>query len=140
MIDSNTGELVLDSGLRIPPFCEKAALLASSLGQGAVEQRKGPGWVDVQVPPQPIDGRNFIVVFHFHDGLLAGLLLMDDDPRYGTSFETADEAGRKAAHDAWLAETLGPPPYRYPWGDVGSTYDPRSASSDVHVLYRRQEP
>ena len=140
MIDKNTGELVLDTGLRIPPFCAKAAILASPLGQGAVEKSKGPGWTDVKVPPQKIDGRDFILIFHFHDDLLAGLHLMDDDPRYGTSFETADEPGRKAAHDAWLAETLGRPPYKYPWGEVGSTYDPRSESSEVYVLYRAQEP
>lgn len=140
MIDSNTGELVLDSGLRIPPFCEKAALLASPLGQGATEKSKGPGWIDVKVPPQRIDGRDVIVVFHFFEELLARLNLMDVDPRYGTSFETADEQGRKAAHDAWLAETLGRPPYEYAWGEVGSTYDPRSESSDVYVRYRRQQP
>jgi hypothetical protein len=139
MIDKNTGELVLDAGLRIPPFCAKEALLASPLGQGAVEKNKGPGWTDVKVPPQRIDGRDFLVIFHFHEGLLAGLHLMDDDPRYGTSFETADEAGRKVAHDAWLAETLGRPPYTYAWGEVGSTYDPRSDSSEVYVRYRDQE-
>jgi hypothetical protein len=140
MIDEKTGELVLESGERIPPFWPKEALMASPLGRGATERPKGQGWVDVRLPAVHTDGMTFCAIFHFHEGELAGMHLMDDDPRFGDSWETADEEGRKASHDAWLARTLGPPPYEYAWGEVGSSYDPRSDSSQIYVQFRREAP
>jgi hypothetical protein len=140
MINERTGEIQLDSGLRILPWWPKEALLASPLAAGMSERKKGPGWVDVKVPPQRIGGRAYIMVLHFHDDRLAGLHLMDDDPAFGDSWETADEQGRKRAHDAALAATLGEPPYEYAWGEAGSTYDPRGDVSDIYVRYRPVSP
>jgi hypothetical protein len=136
MIDPATGDLVLDSGLRIPPFWPKADFRASPLGAVAKERAMGGAFSQADVPPQRIDGRTFNVVLHFEGDRLTMIRLADDDPRFGTSFDTADEPGRKKSHDDWLLATLGPPPYAYPWGEVGSTYDPRSESSDIYIRYR----
>ena len=45
------------------------------------------------------------------------------------------EAARQALHDMVLRETLGPGPYRYPWGEVRSRYDERGGFSLISVRY-----
>ena len=45
------------------------------------------------------------------------------------------EQERQAAHDAWLQEQFGPPPYTYPWGVIASSHDPRSGSSAITIQY-----
>ena len=45
------------------------------------------------------------------------------------------ELARKARHDAWLDGQLGPPPWSYAWGKIGSGYDAVFVHSDVIVGY-----
>lgn len=41
----------------------------------------------------------------------------------------------KVAHDNFLEQHLGLPPYDYSWGVIGSNYDPRSGSSMITIRY-----
>ena len=46
-----------------------------------------------------------------------------------------NELARKELHDEWLLRELGPPPYRYEWGNLSSEYDPKGCVSDIIVAY-----
>jgi len=45
------------------------------------------------------------------------------------------EKNLKIAHDNFLEQHLGLPPYEYEWGIIGSNYDPRSGSSMITIRY-----
>jgi hypothetical protein len=86
----------------------------------------------------------------FEHERLDGCRLWICDPRYGTSWDDWSEEKQLAlrdAHDSWLVEMLGPgsrfawaggslPEYRFEWGEVWSSYDPRSGSSSIGVRFR----
>lgn len=46
------------------------------------------------------------------------------------------ELRRKVEHDRILLETLGSPPYSFPWGEISSIFDAKSASINISVQYR----
>ncbi len=87
-----------------------------------------------------IGGTRFNATFIFATGKLASIRLSLPSSTGGTSswdnWSKANELQRKADHDKWLAATLGPPPYDYPWGTVSSCYSPQSSASTITIRYR----
>jgi hypothetical protein len=51
--------------------------------------------------------------------------------------EWSDEAEqeRLILHDKWLHAALGKAPYRYTWGQVESSFDPRGGGSEIVLNY-----
>lgn len=139
MIERATGEVTLASGVRLGPALTRKQLLASPLGKGVEEKPRAP-WITIRTANQRISGREFLVVLYFHEDALKEIHLSDDDPKFGTSWDDADEVGKKAAHDGWLKSLLGDPPYAYPWGEVFSTYDPRAEYSSITVRFGKAIP
>jgi len=60
-----------------------------------------------------------------------------NDPAYGTSwadFSMESEMKRKAAHDRWLAPSVGKR-RDFPWGTIASEYDDRAGGSSITIRY-----
>ncbi len=110
------------------------------------------GWMHAQLPSQADDTRNVGVRLLFEGERLDGYRLWIVDPRYGTTWDDWSEdrqLAQRDAHDEWLLGMLGPGArkrapggmelsYSLPWGDVWSSYDPRSADSSIGVRFRRE--
>jgi hypothetical protein len=114
-IDPHTGELVLGE-LRVGVRTQRRDLAGTWSDMRT-------GWTNVR-----IEHAGWIVHVHFEGDRLAFYNLYDPAPD--------DEQQRQAAHDAWLARTLGSPPYRFAWGELSSSYDPRSDDSSITVRFR----
>jgi hypothetical protein len=135
MIDPRSGDLVLDSGLRIGPTTTRSSLSAT-----ATREEARPPHYQLSLGTQRVGGRPFVVTLDFLDERLRDASLLLDDPTYGTSWSDADEPGRKDAHDAWLRALFGAPhvpapAYDFAWGEVFSTYDPRGEVSTITIRY-----
>jgi hypothetical protein len=120
-LDPESGALLCDSGLLVT---------ASS--------RFPPNWRE---PAKvEISGRAFLITFY--PGGSLGLVI--DDPSFGTSWDDADEDGRRQAHHEWLERQLGPPHradafgnrfWNYRWGEVRSILHPKDGSSSILIQY-----
>jgi hypothetical protein len=98
---------------------------------------------------RPVDFCNSGLLFEGER--LDGYRLWIEGTPYGTSWDDGSEEkelARRDAQDVWLAEMLGVGvrvqrpsgsalTYSFPWGEVWSGYDPRSAGSDIGVRFRR---
>jgi hypothetical protein len=138
-IDPATGTLHFErTATRIAPALTRAAFLDSPLGVQArvwVRNESHCSYrVEVQLGPEP-----FVVVLQFLGQTLQCVSLAMLRGRWGSSswddWSEEAERERQDAHDAWLREQFGPPPYTYPWGAIESTYDPRSGSSAIAIQY-----
>jgi len=150
MIDRDTGALVLRAG-RVEPSTTRTAFRASPLAAPARWDDMHTGWMDAELPSEADGDRKIGVRLIFEGERLDGYRLWIVDPRYGTSWDDwseEKELAHRDAHDAWLVEKLGPGErarapggmelgYSLPWGDVWSTYDPRSGGSSIGVRFRR---
>jgi hypothetical protein len=138
-IDPATGTLYFERvETRIVPALTRAAFLDSPLGaQARVWVRNEPHCsyrVEVQLGAEP-----FVVVLQFLGQTLRSVSLAMLRGRWGSSswddWSEESEREKQRAHDAWLSAQLGSPPYTYGWGEVESTYDPRSGSSSIVIQY-----
>jgi hypothetical protein len=51
------------------------------------------------------------------------------------NWSEARELARKELHDAWLRNEIGPPPYRFPWGRLESSYDAKACVGDILISF-----
>lgn len=150
-LQTATGDVVLDTGERFGPKTSLTQFLSSRLAGGASR------------PPAPANPRqSFPADFRLSDGRvfssrlmfdgealrLLGLAILEDEPpvhdyRQHWNDDAAlarlvrdNELSRKARHDKWLESQLGPPPWAFPWGKIGSAYDANFCKSDILVEYR----
>lgn len=152
-IRAATGEIALDTGECVGPGLTLTRFLASRLG-GAAARARVPGAnprasfpLDLRLPA----GELFSLRLLFNGEVLPEVVFSMTEPGEPPVAEYrrhwADDAilarlvrdnelARKARHDAWLQTQLGPPPWSYPWGTVGSNYDAVFCRSDVIVEYR----
>jgi len=97
----------------------------------------------------PDGGHSWMIVVRFAGGHLTQVTLLADDDVFGTSWDEyteEKELARRAVHDAFLEQALGPAQkaddahfskeWTLPWGRVMSAHDPRGGSTDVQILYR----
>ncbi len=138
-IDAATGTLYFERvETRVSPALTRAAFLDSPLGaQARVWVRNEPHCsyrVEVQLGAEP-----FVVVLQFLGQALRSVSLAMLRGRWGSTswddWSEAVERERQDAHDAWLREQLGSPPYTYAWGEIESSYDPRSGASAIVIRY-----
>jgi hypothetical protein len=95
----------------------------------------------LRTEPVLIDGSKFLIDLFFRADRLEETHLILQDRRYdATSWDDGieeKELARKKAHDEWLGERLGAPPYVYSWGAITSAYNPRDLASRIEVKYRK---
>ena len=139
MIDQATGEITLDSGLRIPPRWTEDVFLSSSLASGAVPLVTNGEWHSFRARPALISAVLFGIDLTFRAGVLDSVsleLIREDDATSWDDWSEQQELQRKSDHDAWLTRIFGsPPPHSFPWGEVTSLYYPQDGSSSITVSY-----
>ena len=147
MIDLATGDIVLDGGspnaTTIGASLSRSAFLASALVQGAQSSGVASEWPLYYVGQHRVFGDPCGVTLAFHGEALEHVALMPQVDSY--DFDDA----LKAKLDAWLAAKLGPLPsypnaplghpvgYAYPWGSIGSYYQPQDMTCLINVSYKR---
>ncbi len=106
--------------------------LDSSLGKNAKETLVNNERRHYEFDPEPgVAGTAF-----FQNNRLERVFLMMSLPSDKSKHVSeALELERKARHDAWLRDQLGPPPHEFPWGTATSDYDSRDCSSEIIVTY-----
>ena len=139
MIDQVTGEITLDSGLRIPPRWREVAFSSSSLAREAAPLVTNGEWHSFRARPTLISAVLFGIDLTFRAGVLDRVsleLIREDDATSSDDWSEEQESQRKSDHDAWLTRVLGsPPPHTFPWGEVTSLYYPQHGGSSITVSY-----
>lgn len=137
MIDPKTGQVHFDRpAMDIAPSLTRSGFLKSELAKGTktfMENEPGHSWklAETYVAQLP-----FLVILYFHQERLGSITLYAN-PVLDTSWadwSEEKELQRKALHDQWLDRCLGSR-RDFPWGSVGSEYDPRSGSSTITIRY-----
>jgi len=138
MIDRATGAFHTDYGLILGPGTSEHDFLSTPVGLNSKDNGHNDGWSRYWLPrPQVAISVNWACNVYFLNGWLKRLSLSIYDPAAGgwASWSEAHELLLQKRHDDILLRALGVPPYRYSWGEVLSTYDPRSASASIGISY-----
>lgn len=138
MIDRDTGELELASGMRIGPSFSEARFLSSPLARTCQALAQTQPWSGYRTSRQRIAGRTFRLTLHFCMGKLASVELFEvgaESKASWNDWSAREEEERKASHDGWLQMQLGAPPYVYPWGKITSEFDPRGGYSSIVMRF-----
>ncbi|MEM0913468.1 MAG: hypothetical protein AAGK09_02545 [Planctomycetota bacterium] len=136
--DPQTGAVTFrDPAVTLGPTLTRDAFLASNLGRDAKDLIITPPWQTWRAAPECRADRAFRLVVCFHAQALHHLELSDTQPPVGDGWDNwseADEQQRKAHHDRWLDEHVGPQ-REYDWGRVDSFYDERAGYSFIRFAY-----
>lgn len=111
---------------------DRQAFLQSRIGESAKEVLVNGPWITYNISPEPGVAGNVT----FENNRLRELRLMFRLPSDDTTgWSDVAERERLTLHDEWLKVELGKPPYRYAWGQVESSLDPRAGFSDIVLRY-----
>jgi hypothetical protein len=135
-ISVEDGAVIFAAGT-IRPGLDKKAFLASLLGANAEEFLMNKPHSTYRICPE----KGIVATVQFTDDILetvAILFEMEDDS--AENWSEVRELARKELHDAWLLNEIGPPPYRYPWGRLGSSYDAKDCVSDITISFHKNLP
>ena len=141
-MDLATGAIFTDAGERIHALLRRTDFERSDLGRGAAVLTRNEPWLSYLID-RAIGGRPFKVALYFEAEHLDMVLLAIDEPQFGTSWaewSLESEMARKAAHEAWLAETVAPglgEGRKFNWGLLQSSYDVKGGGSEIVVRYKR---
>ena len=130
-IDAKLG-VVSFPGITIGPHLSRQDFLQTSVGATAETGVVNQGWVTLHIHPEP----GIYAAVAFKDDILITLdvsMLMPSGE--AGPCDRACEMRRKEYHDAWLTSELGDPPYKYMWGSVTSSFNEKSVSSDIIVIF-----
>jgi len=121
------------SGVEVKPLLELSRFIASVLGKHAKKSFQHADWLNYQAPI----GDSLDAVFVFKGGVLVEtrLSMRSTQESSWTTWSEAEEAKRKAGHDALLRQELGNPPYRFSWGVVESVLDQKGGGSQIILRY-----
>lgn len=141
VIDRNTGSIrIAGYRQRIRHKMTLDEFLASPLAAAAHADRSRRRHKRFHFRDVCLNRTMFHLSVLFTDGVISCVNLCCSDNRYGKSWEDwseQKERARKAFHDRWLRENLGPKPLStaYSWGRVTSCYDARSGGSSITIRY-----
>lgn len=130
-ISTDSGAITFASG-RITPDLSRSEFLRTPVGTGAEALRIIAPFATFRVRPET----GVIASVRFREDsleMVSVLFEMKDETE--ENWTRKRELERKAIHDQWLREEIGPPPYRYSWGDIESLFDEKACVSDIVVGY-----
>ncbi|HEX8456428.1 MAG TPA: hypothetical protein VF656_03825 [Pyrinomonadaceae bacterium] len=130
MIDKATGDLVLNNSVRIGPWLTRGEFRSSPLCPQADSLIHNEGWHSYRLKADGLNRQRLFITLQFFGSTLKWIDFVVDVGN------VASESEQKQAHDALLAQWLGAAPYVYEWGEVSSSYDPRSDTSSIFVGYK----
>ncbi len=117
---------------KILPKQDRESFLGTELGQTASTRLVNKEWWHVTVKPE--EGITATLLFR-GDRLDRVFLLMEIPTDQKGEWTSENELERMRVHDSWLRQELGPPPYRYAWGEIASEYDQKGCVSEIIVVY-----
>lgn len=139
MLDEKTGNIFfpqISKGLY--PGMEKSDFLSSSF-KGLIQRDDSHSTASIYVlNPMELWNEKFDVtlIFDQNDKLFMIKISYHADPvMTWANWSEKEQILLKTKHDNLLEQQLGKPPYDYPWGIIGSGYDPRSGSSMITIRY-----
>jgi hypothetical protein len=138
MLDPTTGNFSTDDGFVAGRRTLETTFLLTAKGKTSSHHTYTTGKSHHVLPrPQLALSRPWVVTLYFSSGRLSAvsLTLMENNSTDWADWSETSELALKQTHDQILVGILGQPPYRYPWGEVSSTYDPRSGSASISVRY-----
>lgn len=134
-----------DMNFIISPELTEDTFLESNMGKNARLIIDNLEYHTYQCGNQKVGGNlfTFLVVFLSRNILSVSMDFVNSNPKidkkYEDKFTLSDLLNVKIENDRWLFSILGgPPPYRFPWGRIESTYDKRSWSASLLVRYKRK--
>ena len=130
-IDVFNGSVAFASGT-IGPQMDRIAFLNSPIGAAAKNVMENAGYVHLNFHPEPGVHANALFKDDRLDRLFVLMAIPSDDANEWTE---ARELERMVAHDKWLRQELGKPPYEYPWGRIVSEYDAKGCESEIILVY-----
>lgn len=140
-IDAHTGFIVLtEIGAFISPSLLRSQFLQSPAFSEAQVLVQNEPWCSYGLPLIPLADTQLSLTFQFEGEQLHALCLAHVAPRFGTGWKDRSEAReleRKAFHEQWLAGETGVSAGSYPWGEISSIYDAKSAASSIVIRFRR---
>jgi hypothetical protein len=140
MIDIQNGDIVLgDNIFLIHRGLTKDDFLKSKLRTEVLNEQVHT-FSNYFLKPQKIGNQRFTVSLFFNpqnriDFIQMSMVSNGNIPAWDNWSEDGEQ-DRKRAHDQWLEDNMGKPPYRYSWGERASNYDPRSGSSMITIRYQ----
>lgn len=138
-INPTTGELQIGRpGSSVGSNLTKADFLASVEGQTARLSVAGLDFATYAISVKD-DLGEFLLRLVFKGQKLDTVSVTKGDSTCNWSdWSEENEMRTKAEHDRLLATILGAPPYRFPWGEIVSDYDPRGGASTISIRYAHQ--
>lgn len=139
MINVSNGDIFIAGGTsKIRKGLNKDEFINSSLFKEVLQQQEHT-FTNYYLKPQQIGNDKFIIVLFFNpsnilDSISIGLTRDGEIPSW-ENWSESEELKLKNEHDKWLEKNIGKSPYKYPWGEISSNYDPRSGSSSIIIRY-----
>ena len=130
-IDTADGSLSFDLGA-VRSGQSREVFLGTALGRTARTELINREWWHLHVRPE--HGVRANVLFR-GERLHHVYVLMDIPSDERNEWTMENELLRKAAHDRWLLQTIGKPPYDYDWGSIASEFDAKGCVSEIIVSY-----
>lgn len=128
-ISTDSGAITFVSG-RITPDLSRSEFLSTPVGTGAEALKINEPFATFRIRPET----GVIASVRFReDSLEMVSVLFEMKGESDNNWTRKRELERKAIHDKWLREEIGPPPYRYSWGEIESLFDEKACVSDIVV-------
>jgi len=130
-ISVDDGTMVFAAGT-IRPGLDKQTFLNSPVGSDAEAFLMNKPHSTYRIFPE----QGIAATVQFTDDVLKTVeILFEMEGDSAENWSEARELARKEVHDEWLRNEIGPPPYRYIWGRLESSYDAKACVSDILVSF-----
>lgn len=130
-ISTENGAITFASGA-ITRDLGRANFLATPIGTAAEAIREVASSATYRIQPES----GVIATVRFREDALEVVIILFEMVGDSEEHWSRDrELERKAIHDKWLLAEIGPPPYRFSWGDIESLLDEKACVSEIVVGY-----
>lgn len=147
MIDVNTGEIIIgDNLIIINKNLNEKALLSSKLYEKVESSYEINGWKYYTTQVIDILGTGFMMTFVFKNSKLDNVSLKHFGTIEERPFDDENEIKRQKLHNEWLQKIFGESyetyvwgiKYKFKWGEVTSSFDPRTPQSEIYISYKKR--
>ena len=137
MINVTTGEITVESfPIKLGPSFKREDL--SKLPITSKSQVVNEPFHSYSLGKVIIDGKVILVLLYFYEQCLESIELANASEEFGQTWDDwspVKEMKRKESHDRWLKEQTGYTSHVYSWGEIDSSYDPKSGGSSITIRY-----
>lgn len=134
VIDVATGDIRFDNGFTVGPTLSRDTFVDSPHFKDATIAFRSDPMCFWNLGTLRLGGERFSVTLQYIGSKLDTVTLALTDGQSGTGGSEGQERQRKAAHDRWLASTLGEQ-RQFPWGMVWSSFALGPGGSTIGIHY-----